>query len=155
MKNRLINLITTAFLLVLIACGGGGGGGSDAPAEATITINPSSYTVEVSETYPDTTYTQYFQIVVKDGKGIPLNDVNLRISFPWAQPAEFAVVQLYDGGSPKDSPMKVKTDENGSYTLRFDYNVGVSAGEYYGDIEVTSGSIFKSARFEVTVATAE
>jgi hypothetical protein len=154
MKNRLIVLITTAFFLGLVACGGGG---HDAPAEATITIKPVDTTITVAENYPDTTYTQYFQIVVKDKNGIPLRDVKLRISYPWAVPAAFPVVQLYDGNSPKNSPMTVETDENGSYTLRFDYKVGFDGSfdrEYSGDLTVTSGSLFESASFAVAVETA-
>jgi hypothetical protein len=152
MKNSFITFIIMAFIITLSACGGGSGSGSDAPAEATITISPSEYTVTVAEGFPETTYTQLFLIVVKDANGIPLNDVKLRISFPWAQPND-DVVQLYDGDTPKDSPMRVSTDENGSYALRFDYKVGV--GEYKGDIQVTSGSVFESATFEVAVATEE
>jgi hypothetical protein len=155
MVNRCIFLIVTAFLFVLSACGGGNSG-HEAPAEATLTINPSDYTVTVGENFPLTTYTQHFLIVVKNEKGIPLRNVNLKISYPWAQPND-TVVQLYDGGTPKNSPMTVETDENGTYDLRFDYvvgNNGLNDLEYKGDLVVTSGTLFESATFEVTVETA-
>ena len=79
---------------------------------------------------------------------------------------ETPLAQLNDGNTPVDSPMTVSTDEDGSYILNFDFlSGGLDADcdglldldlagdplilEWNADIEVTSGSVFNSATFEV------
>ncbi len=164
MKRRyIISLALVALLLIIPGCGRDNS--EDAPADATITISPSSNTITVAAGYPLTTYSSSFTIVVKDKKGTPLNDVDLTISYPWASTATTTgVVQFYDGvpdggASATVSPMTATTDKNGAYTIWFTYQVGDTApgvadeGDlaYKGDFQVTSGSLFSSATFEVTV----
>ncbi len=114
---------------------------------ATITINHSMVTV-TDGTLTAQWHTQYFFISVKDTGGYLASDVEIWISYPWAVPDTSGFVQLYDGDAPKDSPMSVKTDENGSYILRFDFLSGGGL-EYIGNSEVHSGSVSSSATFEV------
>ncbi len=168
LRKYIIYLALISLLFISLSCGGGSGGrgGEDAPAEATITINPLSTTITVAKEAPLTTYISSFTIVVKDGKGIPLNDVDITISYPWASTkAVDGVVQFYDGNpdggaSEIDSPTTAATDKNGAYTIWFKYWVGDTAPltadagdlEYKGDFQVTSGSVYQSATFEVTTA---
>ena len=183
MKRGKAAILLSITLLILLSIGGCGK--APAPPDATITISPSDVTVNDSSYWG--VNTQYFQIVVKDANGIPLKDVELTINFIWANPdknpndldllydlncdgtPETPLVQFYDGDNAKDSPMVVKTDENGSYILRFEFLSGgvdldcdgavdVDANgdpvvlAYKGDIEVTSGSVYTSAKFEVKKA---
>ena len=118
----------------------------NAPAYATITINPSAYTLS-DGTGVTTTHTQYFHIVVKDANGFPFENIKLTIAFVWAEPDHYGLVQFYHGGSPVDSPFNVLTDGEGAYLLRMDFKSGV--WEYSGTLEVTSGSGYGSADFDV------
>ena len=117
-----------------------------APASATITINPSSYTLTDSSG-STTTHTKYFLIVVKDVNGFPFKDIRLRIAFIWAKPDIYGVVQFYHLGSKVNSPFNALTDGNGTYTLRMDFDSGLLA--YKGTLQATSGSAYGSADFEV------
>lgn len=180
MKKHYIFLFLAGILFIFAGCGGGGS--SDAPAESRITISPSSYSVKNSS-YWDV-HRKDFLITVKDPNGVPLRDVDLRISFIWASPdgrfqtlfydlascgdgiRETPLAQLNDGNNPKDSPMTVKTDENGSFILNLDFlSGGVDFNcdgaidldadsepivlEWNADIQVISGSVFGSAEFTV------
>jgi len=157
-RRHIIYSALISLIVILISCGGGGveGGSEEAPAEATITINPSSSSYAGGD---DTTtvgsFVTNFNIVVKDPNGIPLRNVDLTIFYPFANPGG-SVVQFYDGdpsqGAPaQDSPMTVKTDENGSYTL---FIVFLANGglEYSADIQVSSGAVYAASTFEVTVS---
>jgi len=124
MKRRyIISLALVALLLIIPGCGRDNS--DDAPADAKITISPSSNTISVAAGYPLTTYTSSFTIVVKDAKGTPLNDVDVTISYPWASTStSTGVVQFYDGvpdggASATVSPMTATTDKNGAYTIWF------------------------------------
>ena len=124
-----------------------GCGGYDSPPEdGSITISPSSIKI-TDASGPVETDREQFLIVVKDANGIPLNNVEVVVSYPWAVPSPAGVVQLYDGSKPVDSPMTVITDENGAYIVKFDYQRG--GIEYKGDFQFTAGSLFGSATFEV------
>jgi hypothetical protein len=163
MKNLLINLITTPLLLVLIACGGGGGGGggNDAPYDATMTTSTSSIPATCADDEDPLTddtfwYTESFVIFVKDKNGIPFRDVDLSIFFPLAVPNANAV-QLYDGdpghgASPKDSPLSASTDENGSYTLYFQFLCGGGV-EYKASFQITAGPLSKLLELDVKAST--
>jgi len=161
MNKRLINLITTAFLLVLIACGGGGGGsGTDAPIEAEITTSVSSITWTFAEAAGfQCENVDFFYVVVQNSAtNVPLNNVNVKISNPLAEPNNTAI-QLYDGdptdgGHAENSPMTLTTDINGTVTVYFKY-CGGGGVEYGGDFLVSSGPIFETVTFDVTVDTAE
>ncbi len=136
-------LLLTGFVFIMYSCGGD----YSAPVDATITIIP----VEIA--YSDgtgtvTTSSEQFTIAVKDANGIPLNDVEIWISYVWAIPNEYALVQLFDGDNPKDSPMSVTTDINGVYNLRFDFQSGGGLS-YLADLVVTSGSVSASTEFSV------
>lgn len=135
-------LVISIILVMLIPMGGCGKSDSvTAPSGSIITINPTDLTItDSSETVR--TWTAYFTITVTDDSGNPMNDTDVSIFFPWAVP-QGAVVQLYDGTTPKNSPFTAKTDENGVYNLRFDYMSGGGL-DYFGDLEVRSGSSFTS-----------
>jgi len=118
-----------------------------APAGATITVNPSSFTL-TDATASAITHTEYFSIVVKDANGFPLKDIKLRIAFIWAKPDYYGLVQFYHGVSKVNSPFNASTDGNGAYVLRMDFISG-GAWAYKGTLQVTSGSAYGSADFEV------
>ncbi len=156
-RYTMMFLILMGLLFVLSGCGGGVDLGSDdsvcAPPDATITIVPSSNTITDLGVIPAPEWhTTTFTITVKDKNGIPLNDVDLWITFPWAVPDSLARVQLFDGNTPKDSPMHAITDENGVFNLRFDYQFGGGI-QYFGDLEVRSCSVYQKATFTVTAGT--
>ncbi len=107
---------------------------------------PEAITDASSSTSVDSVF---FNIVVTNQNGVPLNDVDIWITYPWAVPNPANRVQLYDGDIPKDTPMSVKTDSNGTYILRMDYVRGGGV-EYTGTIQVTSGSVAGLADFSVS-----
>ncbi len=180
MIKRYIYFLAIIALLFtgIIGCGGGD---TNAPADAVITINPAE--IKITDGSLRDVHTQDFLITVKDPNGIPLEDVELRITFIWSSPdgkfdtlyydlrpydppttcgdgtAETPLAQLTDGGNPVDSPLVVTTDKDGSYILRFEFlsggldtncdGTGDSILEWSADLEVTSGSVFGSAKFEV------
>jgi hypothetical protein len=147
MRKFTLLLTITISLFILSSCGGGGGG-YDAPAEGKITISGAPGTITITDIA--TNWYEYccFVIVVKDSNGIPLNNVNLSISYPWAIPNPPGLVQLYDGDAPQDSPMDVTTDENGAYYLKIGYKGGLL--DYTGSVLVVSGSLSATATFEVS-----
>lgn len=150
MKNFSVLLLMATFVFMLSSCGGGGG--TDAPAEAKITISPPNNRIACTGS-TTVTGTTYFSITVKDPTGIPLSDVNLSISYPYAVPDASGFVQLYDDTTPKDSPMDVTTDENGTYYLSLSYERGcdvIPANGYSGDLLVVSGSLSATSTFAVT-----
>ncbi len=145
LKRSLTSLIVLSFMLIISGCGSGG---TDAPATAIITISPET-DVEVTDgSATVSTSTKNFHITITNDQGIPLEDVNLHISYIWAVPNSFGPVQLYDGTTAKNSPMLVKTDINGTYNLRLDFQSGGGLA-YSGNLQVTSGAIFGSRGFAV------
>lgn len=147
MIRRYINsLALIGLVIIIIGCGGG----SDdvvAPAESTITISGAPETISIGTS--STSWYEYccFIIVVKDANGIPLNDVDISISYPWAVPNPPGLVQFYDGNAAKDSPLNVTTDNNGAYYLKIRYQGGIV--EYTGSLIVVSGSVSATATFAV------
>jgi len=91
----------------------------------------------------------FFTIVVKNQNDVPLSDVEILITYPWAVPSPTGLVQFYDGDTPKNSPMTVKTASNGAFNLRMDYLHGGGV-DYTGTIQVTSGSVIGTADFTVS-----
>lgn len=148
-RRYIISLVLVGLIFLISGCGGGGGGGNDvvAPAESTITISGAPETISIGTS--STSWYEYccFVIVVKDANGIPLNGVDLSISYPWAIPNPPGLVQFYDGNTPKDSPLNVTTDENGAYYLKIGYQGGLVT--YTGSIIVVSGSVSTTATFAV------
>ena len=154
MKRRyIISLALVGLLFIISGCGGGGGGGDDvaAPAEAEITISGAPDTISIGTS--STSWYEYccFIIVVKDANDIPLNNVDLSISYPWAVPNPPGLVQFYNGNTPVDSPLNVTTDINGAYYLKIRYQGGLV--EYTGSLIVVSGSVSATATFAVDTGT--
>ncbi len=149
MKRRNIIILSLALLSFLLV---GGCGEAPAPRDATITITSEGTVTDGGLTAQ--WHSTIFTISVKDAAGYPLNDVKIWISYPWAVPDAYRFVQLYDDTTPKDSPFSATTDENGVYNLRFDFLSGGGL-EYYGDLEVRSGSVYSSAAFEVKAPSTE
>ncbi len=141
-KKIIIGLCLMGSFVIWYGCGS-----PDAPETSTITITgPESITDGSASTSTDSAF---FLIVVKNRSGVPLDDVEIWITYPWAIPSPAAAVQLYDDDDPEDSPMKVKTDSNGAYNLRMDYLRGGGI-EYTGTIQVTSGAVVGTAEFDVS-----
>ncbi|GEM_PF-2111555 len=150
-KKFFIVLSLLGVVFITQGCGGYGSLFSDGytspPEDATITVSPPSTkitdgggTVETDE--------EQFLVVVKDANGIPLNNVEVVVSYPWAVPSPAGFVQLYDGSTPVDSPMTVITDPNGAYIVKFAYKRGGGVA-YKGDFQFIAGSLSTTATFEV------
>ena len=147
MIKRFLVLISITIVAVMIL--GCGGGTEFAPEGSEITF--SSGDMEISDGGGTTFWDhEYVTIFVKNGEGLPLSDVSLVVTYPWAAPSPNFPMQLYDGDVKKDSPMTVKTDENGAYTLYFGYQRGGGV-EYYGYLSVVSGTASASVEFKVSV----
>jgi hypothetical protein len=129
------------FLISIWGCGGS----VSAPPGSTITMSPAEITV--NDGGLTAWHTQYFTIYVKDSLGSPLGNVKLSISYPWAVPDSYGLVQFYNGSTPVNSPFDVETDDFGTYVLRVDYQAG--GLDYKGDIEIRSGAAFTKAAFTV------
>jgi hypothetical protein len=147
MKKYLGLLLLLLFLISFSGCGDP----VSAPPGSTITINPSSATIDDATISPSW-YTQYFTITVKDSAGTLLGNIKITISYAWTVipdvPDSSGVVQLYKGTDLVNSPFDAETDDFGIYNLRMDYQSG--GLDYKGNLEVRSGSAFGKASFEVT-----
>jgi len=144
-KRPALYIIIVLLSLSLFSCGGDE---ICPPPGSTITINPNS--VEISDGGPDqNVHTHYFTISVADSDLRPIQDAKLSISYQWAVPDYYSVVQLYDNEERVDSPFNVTTDQNGVYFLRVDFISG-AGWSYEGDIEVRACSIFGTAGFAVS-----
>jgi hypothetical protein len=116
-KRYVIFLAFLSLLFIIPGCGGGGGsggGGVDAPVGSIITVNPS--TAEFASLSGDTIIN--FAVFVTNEQGVPLNNVELFISGPFAVPRVPARYQFYrnsNGNNPVDSFFSEKTNENGVY----------------------------------------
>jgi hypothetical protein len=148
-KKIILYLALISIFVIPFGCGGGGESSEDAPAEATMTINPEEIKV-TDGSLKVTKHTEYYHITVKDARGNPLKNVELRINFIWAVPDVYGVVQFYKGNNPVNTPLNVLTDEDGTYILKFTFESG-GGYEYSGTLDVTSGSLFESADFEVAI----
>ena len=125
----------------------GCGGNYAAPEGSTITITgPDAITDASSSTSTDSAF---FTIVVKNPSDVPLDDVKIWITYSWAVPSPANLVQLYDGATPKDSPMSVQTDSNGAFNLRMDYQRGGGL-DYTGTLQISSGPVVGTAEFAVS-----
>jgi hypothetical protein len=146
LKRVFVGFAILSFLFTAYGCGE-----KTVPEGTVITIYPDKVEVTDSTATPSVS-TQYFRIVVtkKDINGIilPVNDAEIWIDFMWAVPDAVSLVQLYEGDTPVDSPMSVKTDDHGVYNLRVDFLHGGGL-KYTGDVEISSGSAFGSAEFSV------
>jgi hypothetical protein len=151
MLKRFINysVWTILFAAAAMLFSGCGGQTSDAPSGSEITFSTGD--VKIMDGTAKHTEDYYITIIVKNEEGIPLNNVELTITYPWAVPSVSALVQFYDDVTPVNSPMKVTTDENGAYLLHFKYETGTL--EYLGSIVVVSGSSSASVKFEVDIPT--
>jgi hypothetical protein len=145
-KSFFVGFAILSFLFMAYGCGE-----ETAPIDTVITIYPDKVEITDTTSTPSVS-TQYFRIVVtkKDinDKTLPVNDAKIWIDFIWAVPDPVSLVQLYEGNTPVDSPMSVKTDDHGVYNLRVDFLHGGGL-EYTGDVEVSSGPAFGSAELSV------
>ncbi len=144
----LINSIILAFMFL-----GCGGGTDPSPEGSEITFGSGD--IEITDGGATVWDDGYVNVIVKNEEGIPLNNVELVISYPWAAPSPGIpgtgfLVQLYDGDdNPKNSPMTVETDEYGTFYLHYGYLRG--SLEYFGDLSVVSGSASASIEIKVSV----
>ncbi len=149
-KKYIFSLAFIGLLCILAGCGGGDSeSNTNAPVDSIITVSPEEIKISDGTNDVDTS-TQFFHITVTDVNGIPYSEVEINISYIWAVPNINGLVQLYDGSTPVNSPMSVETDSNGTYILRLDFQSGGGL-TYFGEVQVTSGSNFGSATFEVDI----
>ena len=91
MIKRLIYAMFSVCLIFAVT-GCGGATGSDAPEGTTITFTPTSTSVS-DATGVNRWDRDSFKIIVKNSNGIPLSNVKLNISFPFAKGA--SMIQLF------------------------------------------------------------
>ncbi len=136
-KKFIYTVFSVCLIFVLTGCGGKG---NDAPEGTEITVTPGSITI--SDAGAVRWDQSSFTIIVKNEDDIPLSNVRLNISFPFARSARltsgFVVQLLNDDGNSTNSPMEAVTGTNGTYVLRFDYLRGSLS--YNADILITSGT---------------
>ncbi|MCC6347746.1 MAG: hypothetical protein IT388_11210 [Nitrospirales bacterium] len=144
-KSRAVSLL---LLLCLAALSGCGGGGNSAPSGSTLTINPAEITTTDASSSTSWT-TQFYTISLKNAEGQSLGNTKVTITFPYAVPSSYGVVQLYDGDTPVNSPLDVETDDFGVYYLRLDMQSGGGLS-YSGDLEARSGDAFANSKITVS-----
>jgi hypothetical protein len=144
MRGKILILTICCLVLNLILWGCGGG---SAPSGSVITVNPSSNTVTDGSTEPSS-HTLFYTISLVDSTGKPLGHTRISLSFVWANPDVYNVVQLFDGTTPKKSPFDAETDDFGVYILRLDFQSGGGL-KYTGNLEVRSGASFGSSTLTV------
>ncbi len=136
-----------AAILLILAIAGCSGDKVTAPTGSTVSINPVSVTV--TDANPSAYHPQYFTITIKDEKGNPVQNAEVSISFPVAVPDSLGYAQLYDGSTPKNSPLTATTNADGVYYLRMDLLSGGGVS-YTTNLEIRSGSAFASATITVS-----
>ncbi len=122
-------------------------------APATIVFTPTSLTI-TDATAGTVWDNASFTITVTDTNGVPLSNVILEISFPFAKSAVLTsgyFVELLDDGVVTESPMQATTETNGTYVLNFRYQRGGGVA-YVSDISVTSGTQSATATFTVAAS---
>jgi hypothetical protein len=144
MRGKRLILTICCLVLSLISWGCGG---NSAPSGSVITVNPSSNTITDGST-DVSSHTLFYTISLVDAVGKPLGHTRISVSFVWANPDVYNVVQLFDGTTPKKSPFEVETDDFGVFILRLDFQSGGGLS-YTGNIEVRSGSSVGSSTLTV------
>lgn len=146
-----MKFITKLFLVGLCCLAFSGCGAPSAGVTAsdgsTISFNIAS--LDVTDTGAAATWHNADPIVitVRDKNGAPVDNAQIKISYPWALP-NGTVVQLYDGFTAMPSPMTVKTGRDGTYTLYLSYQSGGGL-DYFGDLGVISGTAY--AKITITI----
>ncbi|MFO0751767.1 MAG: hypothetical protein U0411_00395 [Thermodesulfovibrionales bacterium] len=144
-KSRAVSFLLLLCLVALSGCGGGGG--NSAPSGSSLSVNPAEITVTDAASSTSWT-TQFYTISLQNAEGQSLGKTKVTITFPYAVPSSYGVVQLYDGDTPVNSPLDVETDDFGVYYLRLDMQTGGGL-EYSGDLEARSGDAFASSKITV------
>ncbi len=150
-KRFIYTIFSVCLIFVFTGCGGSQG--SDAPELSVITIIPASLTITDATATADWEETS-FTIIVKNADGIPLSNVRLNISMPFAWSGLLQtghLVEMLNNGVRTESPMEAVTQTNGTYvlTLRYQHGGGVA---FVSDILVTTGTSSKVATFTVAVS---
>ncbi len=150
MKRNYFLLFTVCSLLFSVLLWGCGDSVS-APTGSTITINPSSLSIE--SIAGDTIYN--YTVYVTNKEGNPLDGIEIWISGAFAAPrtpARYQFCRKSDGIEPVNSSFSAETDELGVYYFSIIVPVIVDGepNAFKDDIEVRSGSAFASAHIELT-----
>jgi hypothetical protein len=156
-KSKFIIFLFLVFLVAAAGCGGSNTSTNynySAPATATITIDPSD---QAFSPVGGLTSSQHdsFKITVKDANGIPMNNIKITMTFPWATPDSNGAnqfVQFYSDGAntiPEPSPFDAVTDKFGVYTLYYTYQLGGGVS-YFGNLKVQSGAVVGTAKLTIT-----
>lgn len=141
MKVKEVAVVLFTLTLVL-------GCGNQAPYGTEITISPDSCDLNASSEY---TVFKFFDIKVTND-GVPLNGVEIEISFifapPLPEPAElFDFIYLLDEDlNRQDSPFITETGENGAYRVWVEI---ITVGDFYGDLEVSTGNAYASVEINI------
>jgi len=148
MKNIFIRI-----LMIFVIAAGMTRCADVSPDDTDIIIYPESFSLKG---LADERLNQSFEIVVKNKKGEPLNDVEITIAFKFAPdfncpPSSVTCtippgLLLDENRNPQNSPFTTKTKEDGKYTVWLNYWHGA---EWKGQLEVYSGTAYESADVEV------
>jgi len=149
---RLFSVLVLAFLIAPIALFQGCGDNESAPDGSTVTIDPSS----VSLNNPGETVVD-LKVIVRYPDGTPMPYANVIISGGFAMPSTAALYQFYwgpggnlvDPNIPVDSGFLAQTNEYGVY----DFSIVVFGLPFKDTIRVTSGSAAGTSDITVTTTT--
>ena len=142
----LISTIILAFMFI------GCGNNEVAPEGSEITFGVGDVSVSDGGAFEAWSNMTLLPVIVKNADGLPLNNVKIAISYPWAVPSTYGVVQFYKNGVAVNSPMTVTTDETGTYVINYRFQSGGGL-EYSGDFLAISGSSSAIVELAVTVPT--
>lgn len=161
--RRFFFLVLIALSFIVSGCGtniDSPSGEITAPPGSKIIINPSK--LEVTDgASTRSRHFQSFTISVFSPLNQPIGRVKLKISYLWASPDPYDLVQLYDGycsdtypptNPPKNSPFEAVTDDYGVYNLCVGFLSGGGL-EYKAGLEVHSGTVYNSAELSIKAGT--
>lgn len=139
-------IVRLALVLGALAAGGCAMPVEDAPDESTIEFAPSAVTWEIPIGSCIDVY-ETFSVVVRNGDGEPLNDVEVLFT---ASLAPLALLFVNTDGTDAIAPSVTRTtNEDGRILLQVHL---VGCGTFADDVEARSGTAFELAHIEVKEA---
>ncbi len=152
--NRFFSKFALCLGFSIILLTAGCGGGTDAPYGSTITLSPSSSSLDTGALGTSADWPVVYVVTVTNSDGDPIPWVNLTISGSMANPNPIDAYQFYDGiyvvggpNTPKGSPFSAQTDVDGHYTLTAVVPAGT--GVFKDQVQVMSATATGYADIEV------
>ena len=133
-KKIVLLFLMLTYPLLYLSCGGGPP--YQASADMTLTVNPSSLTVNYAKTITSSTGTGDIYITIKDKENRPVPNITVyvRISQQF-----LSVISFSD--CPNSRECFCTTDQTGSCFITFSYKYGASHGSYSAEFLIYSGPL--------------